>query len=228
VLAAIAVGLLVTGFVVVRDADRSDAEFTVVSGPPDPVSPTDMLAKQTRYDVVATPVRGRGYLYVQVGTYLRQPRDTIVLAVLDRRGARIARCTFPPSSYTDNGRLQCPLQDISRARSLRVTRRGTARIALYANRDKAGYLVKPEATSLPGRVSTVLSRVAVPLPNGIGSTVLLAGLFGSAALTALALLLLLPARSRRGADSGEPTGAGAQGGGGDGSEGGTSRAADSD
>ncbi len=227
-LAAIVVGLLVTGFVVVRDADRSDTKFTVVSGPPDLVTPTDMLVQQRRFDIVPTPVGGSGYLYLQVGTYLRKPADTIVLAVLDGRGARIARCVFPPSSYTDNGRLQCPLQDISRARTLRVTRRGTARIALYAHQGKAGYLVKPEATSLPGRVSTVLSRVAVPLPNGIGSTVLLAGLFGSVALSVLALLLVVPAPGRRRADSGEPTAAGDHAGDGDGSEDGTSTAAGSE
>jgi hypothetical protein len=148
-----------------------------------------MPAKPTRYTVVPTPVRGAGYLFLQVGTYLQRPKDTIVLSALDGRGARIARCVFPPGSYVDNGKLRCPLPDISRARGLIVTRKGTARIALYGNRKKAGYLVKDEAGSFGGRVSTVLSRVAVPLPNGLGSSVLIVGLFGSVVLTALALLL---------------------------------------
>jgi hypothetical protein len=182
-------GLLAVGYVVVRDADRSDAKFTIVSGPPAPVIPTVMPAKPTRYTVVPTPVRGAGYLFLQVGTYLQRPKDTIVLSALDGRGARIARCVFPPGAYVDNGKLRCPLPDISRARGLIVTRKGTARIALYANRKQAGYLVKDEAGSFGGRVSTVLSRVAVPLPNGLGSGVLIVGLLGSVALTALALLL---------------------------------------
>ncbi len=99
---------------------------------------------------------------------------------------------FPPTSYTDNGKLSCPVSDISRAHGLIVTRRGTAKIALYGNHDQAGYLVKNEATSFIGRVWTVLSRIAVPLPNGVGSTILVAGLVGSVALTALALLLVVP------------------------------------
>jgi hypothetical protein len=225
ILAAIVVGLLVTGFVVMRDADRSDARFTVVSGPPDPVIPTVMHAQPTRYDIVATPVRGTGYLYLQVGTYLRPPKDTIVLAVLDRSGTRIARCVFPPNSYTDNARLQCPLQDVSQARGLVVTRRGTARIALYAHLGEAGFLVKNEATSFPGRVSTVLSRVAVPLPNGVGSSVLLVGLFGSVALTVLALLLAVTAGSRRREEGGEPSDDSVRSDEGDGSEDRVTRAA---
>jgi hypothetical protein len=184
--------VVVVVFVVLRDADRSDARFTVVSGPPNPVIPTVMHKVPTRYAVVPTAIAGPGYLYLQVGTYLKPPTDTIVLDVLDGRGARLARCTFAPSSYVDNGRLKCPLRGIARARTLIVTRRGTAKIALYANSKKAGFLVKNEASSFGGRVSTVLSRIAVPLPNGVGSGVLLLGLFGSAALTALALLLAVP------------------------------------
>jgi hypothetical protein len=189
VIAAVVLALLVVGYVVVRDADRPDARFTVVAGPPGVVIPTVMHARPTRYEVVATPVSGAGHLYLQVGTYLQPPEDTIVLGVFDAAGTRIARCVFPPASYTDNGKLACPLTDISRARGLLVTRRGTAKIALYGNGDKAGYLVKDEATSFGGRISTVLSRIAVPLPDGVGSSVLLVALFGSVSLTALALLL---------------------------------------
>jgi hypothetical protein len=197
ILAAAVLGLIVVVYVVLQLAGGSDLKYTVVAGPPDPVIPTVMHAKPTRYAVVPTPIRGRGRLYLQIGTYLKQPRDTVVLDVLDGTGTRIALCTFPPSSYTDNERLPCPLADISRVRGLIVTRRGTAKIALYGHDEKAGYLVKDEATSLAGRISTALSRIAVPLPNGWGSTVLLVSLFGSVALTALALLLVLPLPSRR-------------------------------
>jgi hypothetical protein len=197
VIIALLLGIVVAGFVVARDAARSDAKFTVVSGPPHPVLPTVMHSRPTRYRVVATPIAGAGSLYVQVGTYLELPKDTIILSVLDGRGRRIARCVFPPTSYTDNGKLSCPLPDITRAHGLIVARRGTAKIALYSNGDQAGFVVKNEAASFSGRVWTVLSRIAVPLPNGVGSTVVIVGLAGSVALTALALLLVLPLPSRR-------------------------------
>jgi hypothetical protein len=197
ILAAVALGLIVVVYVVLQLAGGADVKYTVVAGPPDPVIPTVIHSKPTRYAVVPTPIRGRGRLYLQVGTYLKQPTDTIVLDVLDGRGSRIARCVFSPSSYTDNGKLRCPISDISRVRGLVVIRRGTAKVALYGHDEKAGYLVKDEATSLPGRISTALSRIAVPLPNGWGSTVLLLGLFGSVSLTALALLLVVPLPSRR-------------------------------
>jgi uncharacterized membrane protein YgcG len=189
IVAAVVFALVVVVFVVVRVVDRTEATTTVVAGPPDPVLPTVMHAKPTRYTVVPTPITGSGRIYLQVGTYLEQPEDAIVLDVRDASGARIARCVFPPASYTDNGQLRCPLADISRARSLIVTRRGTAKIALYGHGEQAGFLVKNEARSLVGRVSTVLSRIAVPLPNGVGSSALLVGLFGSVALTVFALLL---------------------------------------
>ena len=53
----------------------------------------------------------------------------------------------------------------------------------------AGYLAADEQTSFLGRVSTVLSRIATPLPNGVGSSVAVIGLFGSIALTVLVLVL---------------------------------------
>lgn len=188
-LVAVVLALFAVGLVVVYDADRSDATFTIVSGPPDPIAPMVIPRAPTVYEVVASPVKGAGRLFLEVGTYLERPKDTIVLAVLGARGRRIARCVFPPSAYSDNEQLPCPLRDISRARALRVTRRGTAKIALYGHDEQAGFLVKNEATSFAGRVSTVLSRVAVPLPNGVGSSVLLVALFGSVALAALGLLL---------------------------------------
>jgi hypothetical protein len=111
--------------------------------------------------------------------------------VLDARGGRIARCVFPPGSYRDNEQLPCRLSDISRAHGLVVTRRGPAKLALYGHDKKAGSLVVDESASLGGRVSTVLSRIAVSLPNGVGSSILLLALFGSVALTAFAVLAVL-------------------------------------
>jgi hypothetical protein len=181
--------LVIVGFVVLRDAANSDSKATIVSGPPDPVVPVVMNRLPSRYRIVPTAITGAGHLYLQVGTYLGVPTDTIELEVLDGSGMHIARCVFPPSSYHDNGRLVCPLPDISRARALLVRRRGNAKIALYTHDKTTGFLVKNEARSLVGRVSTVLSRIAVPLPNGVGSSALLVGLFGSVALTVFAFLL---------------------------------------
>jgi hypothetical protein len=202
--AAILLALLVVGFVVLRDANRTDAKFTVVSGPPNPVIPIVLHEDVTRYEVHPTRVAGPGYVFLQVATYLRPPANTMALAVLGAGGARISRCVFPPTTYTDNGRLRCAVNDISRVRSLLVTRRGHAKIAIYGHEHKAGFLVRNEATSLAGRVSTVLSRIAVPLPNGLGSTVLIASLFGSVALTAFALLLAVPLRREPRTPEGAP------------------------
>jgi hypothetical protein len=191
IIAAVVIALLAVGYVVLRDADRSDAKFTVVSAPPEPVLPIVLPQGSRRYQVVATPVRGPGHLYLEVATYLQPASDTIVLSVLDASGTRIARCVFRPGSYRDNEQLPCRLADISRARSLVVTRRGPAKLALYGHDKKAGSLVVDESTSLGGRVSTVLSRIAVSLPNGVGSGILLLALFGSVGLTAFAVLAAL-------------------------------------
>jgi hypothetical protein len=202
--ASLLVALLVVGVVVLRDANRADSKFTVVSGPPNPVIPIVLHKGANRFEVRATRVAGPGYVQLQVATYLKAPENTMVLAVLGRGGGRVARCVFPPSSYTDNGRLKCRLSDTSRVRGLIVTRRGTAKIAVYGHEHRAGFVVRYEATSLSGRVSTVLSRIAVPLPNGVGSTVLIASLLGSVALTACALLLAVATRRPPGPPTGAP------------------------
>lgn len=193
---AVALALLTVAFVVLKDASRSDARFTVVSGPGNPVLPIVLHRDLTRFDVHATRVRGPGNLFLEVATYLQPPHDTLALTVLGDRGVRVARCVFPPGSYTDNGRLTCPLRDISSARAVLVTRQGRAKVAVYGHKRKAGFLVRNEAASLAGRISTVLSRIAVPLPNGLGSGLLLLSLFGSVTLTGFALLLAAPVERR--------------------------------
>jgi hypothetical protein len=202
--ASLVLALLAVGFVVLRDANRSDAKFTVVSGPGNPLLPIVLHKDTTRFEVHATAVTGPGSLFLQAATYLQRPKDTIVMTVLDQRGAHVARCVFPPSSYTDNGRLVCPLRDISQAHGVLVIRRGSAKIAIYGHKHRVGFLVRDESTSLAGRVSTVLSRIAVPLPNGLGSGVLLISLFGSVALTAYALLCAVPRGRQPRPSTGEP------------------------
>ena len=189
ILAALAVALVVVVYVVWRDADRSDSEFTIVSGPPDPVVPFVVPKAPFVFKVRATSVGGPGRVLVQVGTYLERPRDTITFVVRGAGKARLARCVFPPAAYRDNASLGCQVPDLAAVRSLLVTRAGNAKVALSAHEGTAGYLAREEQRSWLGRASTVLSRIATALPNGIGSTVAVVGLFGSVALTAFALLL---------------------------------------
>jgi hypothetical protein len=204
ILAALAIALVVVAYVVWRDADRAGAEHTIVSGPPDPVMPLELPRTPVRFMVRPTSVTSKGRVLVQVGTYLEQPRDTLTFTVFGKGGSRIAHCAFPPASYTDNQQLDCPVPDLSAVRSLLVTRKGNAKIALSAHDGFAGYLAAEEQRSWAGRVSTVLSRIAVPLPNGVGSSVALVGLFGSVLLTAAALLCVIR-REQIGDDPGPDT-----------------------
>ncbi len=186
--ASIAVGLIVVAYVVWRDADRRDSEFTIVSGPPDPVVPFVIPKTPIVFRLRPTSVGGPGRVLVQVGTYLERPRDTITFVVRGTGERRITRCVFPPTGYRDNDRLTCPVPDLADVRSLLVTRTGNAKVALSAHDGTAGYLARDEQRSWLGRASTVLSRIATALPNGIGSTIFVLGLFGSVALTVFALL----------------------------------------
>ena len=103
------VGLLVVVYVVVRDADRPDARFTIVSGPPDPVVAFELPKTPVRFDVRPTSVKGPGQVLTQVGTFLQPAKDTITVTVFGPRGERIARCVTPPAAYHDNAQLACPV-----------------------------------------------------------------------------------------------------------------------
>jgi hypothetical protein len=188
IIVAVVFALIVVVYVVVRDADRGDARFTIVSEPAGAVAPYPLPPMPVRFNVPSTSVKGPGHLFMQVGTYLESPSDTIILTLFGSRNRRLARCVFPPAKYHDNSQLACPVTDISRVRTVRVGREGTAKVAVLHHEQTAGYLGADEQVSLLGRVSTVLSRIAIPLPNGVGSAVVLFGLFGSTALTAFALL----------------------------------------
>jgi hypothetical protein len=190
-IAALLLALLVVAYVVWRDADRSDARFTIVSGPPDPVVPFVLPKKPMRFHLRPTSVAGKGRVLVQVGTYLQPAKDTLTFTIFGVHGKRITRCAFPPTGYRDNDQLTCPVPDIGAVRSLLVVRKGNAKIALSAHDDTAGYLAREEQSSLLGRASTVLSRIAWALPDGVGSFVTVFGLFASVALTAFALLFAL-------------------------------------
>jgi hypothetical protein len=189
ILLAVVAGALVVAIVVLRDADRREARITFGAGPRDPVEPFTLKRAVTRFRIEPASIQGRGLLSDQIGTYLQPPRDTITFTVLDARGSRVARCVYPPDTYVDNTHLICPLPDIARARTLVVSRSGTAKTALIAHGNSSGYLAVDEDPTLGGRVRTVLSRIATSFPNGVGSTVLIVGVFASVALSVLALML---------------------------------------
>ena len=181
-----------------RDADRSDARFTIVAGPREPTAPFKLTRPVARFSIEPTRIKGRGLLSDQIGTYLKPPKDRITFTILDGRGSHLARCVYPPESYLDNTHLACPLPDISRARTLVVRRSGSAETALIAHDRSSGYLIVNQDPSLGGRIHTVLSRVATTFPNGVGSAVLIAGLFASVALTLLGVLLaVIPSTAPR-------------------------------
>jgi hypothetical protein len=183
--AAFALAIAAVVVIVLRDADRSDAYSTTVSAPPGGVTPTFVGNGPVRFSVKPAPVGGRGYLYVQVGTYATPAKDTIRFSLLDGRGARVAHCVYPPTSYHDNQSLVCPVPDISQVHALVVTRTGKPGIALSASGKYTGYLARDEASSLTGRIWTVLSRVATSLPDGVGASILLVALFATVVLSVL-------------------------------------------
>ena len=81
----------------------------------------------------------------------RPPETRSRSRVLDGRGRRLAHCVYPPKTYTDNTHLTCPLPDISRARTLVVSRSGTAKTALIAHDGSSGYLA--DSTRTPRSVA---------------------------------------------------------------------------
>jgi hypothetical protein len=189
--AAVVLALLLTGFVVLRDAHRASARSTIVSGPSGNVGAIPLPRTPVAFAIAATRAHGRGHVLLQVGTYLQPARDTVTLTVLGSAGARLARCVFPPGSYHDNQQLACAVRDVGAVRGLRVLRQGNRKLAVSASGDTAGYLAVDEQASLWGRTSTVLGRIAVPLPAGAGATVAVAGLFGSLVLAGLGVALAL-------------------------------------
>ena len=183
-----------TGYVVLRDADRSDARFTVVSGPPDPVIPTVMPRGRRATTVVATPVTGRG-------PSLPAGRHLPAAAEGHDRPLGARRAWQPASPAASSRRVRTattPSWPVPLARHLTGARARSSRgVAPRRSRStrttgRRASLVRtrphrwPDASRRCCRASRCRCRTVWAAPCCSSS------LFGSVALTALALLLAVP------------------------------------
>jgi hypothetical protein len=148
---------------------------------------------------VATPrfsaLRGTR-VEVVVATYLRRPSETIVLVLRGASGERIGSCRVPPSAYADNGSVGCPVARPERLRGIRISVRGKAPLAVYANNEGgrlvAGRLARQRHfMTLFARLREVEARVGVTRPAPFTPVVMFVSLIASIALFAGASLLLL-------------------------------------
>jgi hypothetical protein len=207
---ALVFGLLVTLLVVWRDADRADATYVIGAVPAQPLSAFELTGMPRRsFALPRLTHDGRGRVLLQIATYLQPPSATVRLDVVDARGRPQARCTFPPSSYHDNTLLRCDVPSVVRARRVVVSHAGPAKLAVLANDGVAGYLAYTSSGDLFSRMRSVVDRVGIELPAGLGPTVLLGGLWLSTAAAALGVLIALRvARERPDAllEQGEPLG----------------------
>jgi hypothetical protein len=202
------VGLALTVFVIWRDADRSDATFIIGAAPPSQVVPTEITGVPRRsFALPRLRSHDHGRVLLQIATYLQKPTATVQLAVLDARGGIQARCTIPPAGYSDNALVSCDVPDLARARRLIVAHAGPAKLAVYSHGRIAGNLAFVSSGDVFSRVRSVVDRVAVSLPAGVGPAVLTAGLWLSTAAAALGVLIAIGvARERPDAllEQGEP------------------------
>jgi hypothetical protein len=190
---ALAVGLALTLFVIWRDADRADATYVIGATPATPLTAVDLKGVPRRTFALPRLVHdGRGRLLLQIATYVQKPSATVRLTVLDASGAAQARCTFRPSTYRDNALLPCDVPHVAHARRVVVAHAGTARIGVFAGTDGAiGYLAYTSPGDLVSRMRSVVNRIGVSLPPGVGPFVFIAGLWLSTAAVVLALLIVI-------------------------------------
>jgi hypothetical protein len=188
---AVAIGALVTGLILWRDADRPDATFMIAAAPTAPLAVVEITSTPRRsFALPRLRDDGRGRLMLQVGTYSQAPVATIRLEVLDSRGRRQATCRFPPSAYYDNALLRCDLPDVAHARRVVISHAPRSQLAVFATRGVVGYLAYTSSGSAVSRVRSVVDRVGLLMPAGMGPLVLIAGLVLSTAAWVLALLLV--------------------------------------
>jgi hypothetical protein len=207
---ALLVGLVVTLVVIWRDADRADATYVIGAAPRDPLGDVEISGVPRRsFALPRLSPGGRGRVLLQIATYFEPPSATLRLQVLDADGRVLSRCAIPPARYRDNGLVPCDVPDVSRARRVVISHTGPARLGVYAHAGVAGYLAYTSGGDLVSRVRSVLDRVGISLPAGVGPAVLIAGLWLSTAASALAVLLAI-GLARSGPDAllehGEPLG----------------------
>lgn len=186
-------GLLITAFVIWRDAARSDATYVIGAIPPPGLTAVDVTRSPRRsFSLPRLTAAGPGRLLLQIATYTQKPTTTVLLDVLDRRGRRLAHCTFAPSAYHDNMLLPCNMRTVTRARRVIISHApGRAPLGVFANNGVVGYLAYTSSDGTIARMRFVLDRVGVSLPAGVGPVALVAGLWLSTAAVVLALLIAI-------------------------------------
>lgn len=210
VVLALLIGLVVTVIVIWRDADRADATYVIGAAPSNPLGDVEISGVPRRsFALPRLSPGGRGRVLLQIATYFEPPTATLRLQVLDANGHVLSRCTIAPGRYRDNGLVPCDVPDVSRAKRVVVLHAGRARLGVYAHAGVAGYLAYTSGGDLVSRVRSVLGRVGISLPAGLGPAVLIGGLWLSTAASALAALLAI-GLARSGPDAllehGEPLG----------------------
>src|SRR3954451_1852061 len=99
---AVAVGLLVTVFVIARDSRREGVTYTIGAAPLAPETALEITGKpRATFTLPRLPAQSRGEVQVHIATYLERPTATVRFAILDARGRSQAQCIYPPSSYSD-------------------------------------------------------------------------------------------------------------------------------
>jgi hypothetical protein len=183
---ALLFGLLVTLLVVWRDADRADATYVIGAAPAQPLATIEITGMPRRsFALPRLSANGRGRLLLHIAT------ATVRLEVLDAGGRSQAQCTFPPASYRDNSLLPCDVPSLDRARRVVVSHAGPAKLAVFASDGVTGYLAFTSSGDVVSRMHSVVDRIGISLPAGMGPAVLIAGLWLSTAAAALAVLIAL-------------------------------------
>jgi hypothetical protein len=189
---ALALGLVVTVVVIWRDADRADATYVIAAVPDQALEPIELTGVPRRtFTLPRVTEDGRGRVMLQIATYYERPTATVKLQILDARGGSIGRCTYPPAGYRDNTLLRCDVPNVARARRFVISHSGPARLAVFAHGNVAGYLAYTSSGDVVSRMRSVVDRVGVSLPPGVGPVVLIGGLWLSTAAAALGLLIAL-------------------------------------
>jgi len=136
-----------------------------------------------------------------VATYLRQPTQTIQIALLGPGGERLGSCRIPPSGYHDNAIVTCPVERPARLRRVVVTVNGQAPLGVYAAKEKgrlvAGALVRERRLGgLGARVRVLREWLGVLRPAFLTPAALFVLLALSIALLGAAVLTLVGADDR--------------------------------
>jgi hypothetical protein len=137
-------------------------------------------------------------LELAIGTYLRAPTQTLEVTLVGDKGARLGSCTIPPSGYSDNAVITCPVSRPELLRRVVVSANGRAPLALYAantgSQLMAGALVRERRLdSLGARLRLLGRHLGVLRPAPFSPPMLVVFAVLSTALLGVALLLALDA-----------------------------------